>query len=605
MAFLLPAAAVLIPLLTLPFWLFYFDLTPKIVALVAAAGIGCLLAPWRFGDFRALGRTGEGRRVILLLFLQAAAVCISTVLSTNPALSTGGSNWRIFGLITQLALLVFMLLAAAAFASGRIQRLTTLRAITLSALGIAVYAILQYFGWDPLLPVITYHVGEGEWAIVRPPGTIGHADYLGCYLVFALFLGGSLALREAGRWRVPALLLIPVGSFAILLSGTRSAMLGLAVGAGLLAVRYRPSVRRTLAVLLAGLMLLAGFYYSPSGLKLRARARWFREDPAGGARLSLWRDSLGMVVNRPLAGWGPETFSTEFPRFQSLALARAYPDFYSESPHNILLDELVSKGVAGALPFLLWCLLAGAAAWRVWRDGSEPLIGAGFFAGLFTLQFNAFVLTTAFVFFFTSILLLIPGRTEPRTGPDHNWLSLLGAAPLALLFLLFAGRLLLTDLLLASVRAQLEAGNVVAASSVYESVRRWDPRPGSGDLYYSRRMGALVRRQPDLLRSVKAWQEAVQAGIRATREAEDRQNAFYHLAALYAQVNDHKDAEQSLRGAIHSAPNWFKPHWMLAQVLLAGGRQQEALAEAEAAVERDGGKHAEVAETLRQLQRNK
>ena len=42
----------------------------------------------------------------------------------------------------------------------------------------------------------------------------------------------------------------------------------------------------------------------------------------------LWRDSLGLIADRPILGHGVETFATEFPRFESLQLARAYPDFY-------------------------------------------------------------------------------------------------------------------------------------------------------------------------------------------------------------------------------------------------------------------------------------
>ena len=114
-------------------------------------------------------------------------------------------------------------------------------------------------------------------------------------------------------------------------------------------------------------------------------------------------------------------------------------------------------------------------------------------------------------------------------------------------------------------------------------------------------MLANVRRQRDLLTSVKAWQEAVQAGIRSTEFAEDRHNAFYNLASIYAGMNDHPDAEKNLRAAVSSAPNWFKPHWMLARVLETEGRHKEAFAEAEAAAERDANKHREVNETLRQL----
>ena len=47
------------------------------------------------------------------------------------------------------------------------------------------------------------------------------------------------------------------------------------------------------------LIAAAGFYFSPAGWKLRSRARWFVEDPWGGARPTLWRDSLRMALPRP------------------------------------------------------------------------------------------------------------------------------------------------------------------------------------------------------------------------------------------------------------------------------------------------------------------
>jgi len=104
-----------------------------------------------------------------------------------------------------------------------------------------------------------------------------------------------------------------------------------------------------------------------------------------------------------------------------------------------------------------------------------------------------------------------------------------------------------------------------------------------------------------LLEGLKAWQETVQAAIRATQFGEDRQNAFYHLAALYASMNDRLNTERSLNGAIEAAPNWYKPHWMLAQVLLSGGEVERAREQARIAGRLDGGKHAEVQETLHKL----
>ena len=87
-----------------------------------------------------------------------------------------------------------------------------------------------------------------------------------------------------------------------------------------------------------------------------------------------------------------------------------------------------------------------------------------------------------------------------------------------------------------------------------------------------------------------AWKQALDAAVRATSTAEDRHNAWYNLAVFRAQENDFARTEMSLREAIRCAPNWFKPHWMLARFLQAAGRLEEAKKEAELAVYLDAGK---------------
>jgi hypothetical protein len=75
-----------------------------------------------------------------------------------------------------------------------------------------------------------------------------------------------------------------------------------------------------------------------------------------------------------------------------------------------------------------------------------------------------------------------------------------------------------------------------------------------------------------------------------------------NLAAFYAVENNEVMVESCLRDAIEAAPNWFKPHWLLAQVLARANRQNEAILEARRAVECDGGKNPEVTQTLRFLE---
>ena len=94
----------------------------------------------------------------------------------------------------------------------------------------------------------------------------------------------------------------------------------------------------------------------------------------------------------------------------------------------------------------------------------------------------------------------------------------------------------------------------------------------------------------------------MQAARNAPATADDPQNAWINLAALSATVNDPAGVERSLREAIAIAPNWYKPHWLLAQVLDRLGRKAEAREEARLAVDRDGGKHVEVKQILEQLE---
>jgi Tfp pilus assembly protein PilF len=91
------------------------------------------------------------------------------------------------------------------------------------------------------------------------------------------------------------------------------------------------------------------------------------------------------------------------------------------------------------------------------------------------------------------------------------------------------------------------------------------------------------------------------SATQATETADDRQNALVNLAAMQATVNDAAGVERSLREAIAAAPMYYKPHWLLAEVLAVEGRTGEARGEAQAAVDRDGGKHREVADTLDRL----
>ncbi|MDE3164350.1 MAG: O-antigen ligase family protein, partial [Acidobacteriota bacterium] len=537
-----------------------------------------------------------------LLALSAVSLAVSSAFSERPGLSWFGGNWRQFGAIEQCGVLAFAWLTMRTTAARPDQLRVLLRGLSATACLVAVYGICQYFGWDPLLDRTAYHIGEGTWTIVRPPGTLGYVSYYATYLVIQVFLCGLHARVEIARWwRWLARVGIALCVAAALLSGTRAAVLALAVGGGVVLIcrDWRPN-RRVMVVAAALAVTAAGFYFSPAGWNLRSRVRWFREDAWGGARLLLWRDSLAMAAHRPIAGFGPEVFLGTFPHYESRALASAYPDFAHESPHNILLDAFVAQGVPGLTAILGFCVLGIVMTRRVHAQdhAAAGALGAALAAGFTSQQFTAFTIPTALMFF---VSLAIAAAYSCDAPQPHRRRYRVPALTAAAVLALVAIRLCVADHSLALARRALDARDLRAASDAYRSYRELRLPGASTDLWYSRAVIAVTTSEVDPVARLRWFEEGRQAAIRATTSAEDPFDAWYNAAVYESARNDPAATGHCLRMAIQAHPNWFKPHWTLAQLLVLSGRAGAAEREAALAVALDGGRHPEVGRTLTAL----
>ena len=564
MPYLLAGAIAAIALILAPGTTFSFDIVPKLLVLLVAAALAAF----------PLRRS----RLLYLIILTLVSLAVSTALSPRPSLSFYGSAWRRYGALAQFAvLLLAWSISGVAHRAG-----VFLRVVTAAGVITALYGIAQYFGWDPILPAAAYHVGEGVWTIVRPPSTLGYASYFATWLLFVIFW--SLALP--GKL---ARICLCIAIAALLLTGTRAAVLGLCAGAAAWCywIGFRPS-RRVIGASLLVLAAVGVFYFSPMGQPMRSRTRWFQEDPWGGARPLLWRDSLRAGLAHPLFGSGPETFTATFPHFESKELARQYPDFAHESPHNIFLDALVSQGLPGLLLLLAWCAIGFAAAWRSRsrHPAVSAALAAALAAGIVSQQFTVFTIPTAVIFFATVAL---AEGLQSEIAPAKRYF------PFALPLLYFAARFALDDHALLLTRSALASGNLESAAAYYSHSRDGD------DLWYSRTLAALAGNAHSLPLRIRAMQEAIAVGQRATRTAEAPFNAWYSLSALRASQNDAAGTELCLRSAIEAHPNWFKPHWILAEALHAEGRNDEARREALTAADLDAEKHPEVARALHEI----
>ncbi len=526
----------------------------------------------------------------ILILLSLLSLAVSTAGSANPQLSVYGTVWRRFGAISQGAVLVFAWTLGGQAAGRPDYVRTVLRGVSVGGFLTALYGIAQYAGWDPVLNPSGYHIGEGIWSIVRPPGTLGYVSYFSAWLVCVVFLSLALARIEGDRWwRCLAVCAAFTSAAATLLTGTRAAVLGLLVGFAV--ERYQRGTfrvtRRTLAWMGIVAVVSVAFWLSPAAWLLHSRVKWAQDDPWGGARLYLWKDSLRMAMHHPLLGCGPETFQANFPHYESAQLARAYPDFSHESPHNIFLDVLVAQGLAGLLPMLLLC---GYALRR-----PVPWLTAALLGGAVCQQLIVFNLPVALIFY-TTIALIVATTSSAvscRRGPFAAF-----AVPASVALLYIAVRMATADHALAVARRQIDTGALSSAASSYALYARTQPGPTTADLWFSRAAFDFAQRASNPPARFQAMILAGSASLRSLKTAEDPFNAWYNLAMIWAARNNRTQTEQALRSAIAAHPNWFKPHWTLARLLCVDGRLDEAEHEASLAAYLDNGKHAEVLQAL-------
>src|SRR5215469_9467970 len=114
-----------------------------------------------------------------LACLYVLAVAVSSFFGAAPYASVLGSFENQMGLVTHLCFLVCFLALIVGIGVDAIRFRQALWALALSGLLIAIYAVAQSAGVDPLVPPRLYTYGVGGDLIIRPVGTLGHSDFLG------------------------------------------------------------------------------------------------------------------------------------------------------------------------------------------------------------------------------------------------------------------------------------------------------------------------------------------------------------------------------------------------------------------------------------------
>jgi hypothetical protein len=256
----------------------------------------------------------------------------------------------------------------------------------------------------------------GTQEVFRPNALTGDPNHLGIELVVPLLVLTPLYLRlEAGhRLKTPLAVSLAFLLVVELATLSRSALLGLACGALILALPYRRHLRRpAFLVPLAAVALVVSavvvvrldFFLTV----LRARTNTSRG--AASPHFAVYSFVPDILSTHPFLGLGLNNFAVYY------EFVTGRPDF---GPHSFYVATIVETGLVGAAllaVFVIWIFRRLGAARRIGRELSavgDPLaarirpLAWGMTAALVaTLVANVFYLTMTFYYFYVFATLAV------------------------------------------------------------------------------------------------------------------------------------------------------------------------------------------------------
>ena len=149
------SAAILfsLPLAIAPGLFFFYDVTPKLLILLLGTAAALIAAAWA-GVRQDAVKSPVAKAYLGASFIGIVLTVVASLQANDAALAWTGSSWRRFGAAAQCAIPV--LAFAIAFA-GKEHVRWVIRTIVIAGGLCAIYGIVQYFGWDPLLDPRGYH----------------------------------------------------------------------------------------------------------------------------------------------------------------------------------------------------------------------------------------------------------------------------------------------------------------------------------------------------------------------------------------------------------------------------------------------------------------
>ena len=485
--------------------------------------------------------------VAVLAFIVANTV--ATVFGVDDALALFGTHNRMLGLATLMDGGVTYF-AVATLIRTRRRTVALISTVVGSTFLVLTYEAVQLLGRDPF-----------DWNIVgtiSPFSTLGQPTTLAYFLTTIAIAVAALALLAPGLPVVTRVAAVAFGVVVLLgaiATGTRSVVFGLGAGGLLLwlvVLLRQDRMRERVLVAGAGVLvtaaLVAGVAVTPLGARIAATLDrpatsestddlLNRFDPSTAGRLTLYGMAFEMLEQRPLFGYGPDSFAAAMPAFRPAGAPTELRQPVVSSAHGWLPQIAATSGMFGLVCYLAVIAIAFILALRARGFALAGALAIALGAHLATGLTSVNEITTDTV---TWVILgaVAAATTSPNAGSAASRM-----------------RLPMSTAAFASV---LVIVGVATAATVLPA--------------FNASRAARVSQDSRLARQVPA---AIDAGLRATAADPGRAEYWRRLALAYVAAGRWRDAAASFERARSLAPYDVHNIGDLIAAKAAGGEQAD------------------------------
>ncbi len=428
----------LLPLVYFPWANQQFELVKFVWLLAAGLGVWTLERVYRIWKYGELDISTFkkypiwwGIGVLYMLYITAQTLLISI----SPQISFWGTYQRHGGLLLLYGLVWLLLLMVTRPWSEK-EKESLISTIALSGTAVAVLGLGQKILSSVLLmlPDLSQAMlafGDLQFTLGRTFATMGHPNFLGQFLLTTIIVSLFVVIY-AKQKRLYWVISIVLQTIALTTTWNRASILTLALIAliGMLFFLYKKYGKKLLPVI--------GAVLGVSVIGLLAWVFFHTDTRSATTRSVLYPAVVSMIEQRPLVGYGLDTFGSAFSQFfpKGVGETENFTDL-PDKAHNEILDVLAEQGIVGLTILILLLLVT---LWynggRLLKDTYMLLACVVICATLLTNLASFSVVTHKIIFIVFLGLLLLPIKPERVTLPSLQLKMLLGSSVLiALLFL--------------------------------------------------------------------------------------------------------------------------------------------------------------------------